>query len=136
MRNTTIEIRICLPSVLFALITATMLAVTFCGCESNEPEMQGYDEPADRPFPSEEVTRAKGLIEQGSVLYTQAINSMNQDEKDSLANEALDSYFRPAQTILDRLAQEYPEHEGSIDGIRTDLNQKIYGVTKITSFGN
>ena len=120
---------------LSVMIIVTLIATTI-GCDSSQPEMESYEEPAERPFPSEDVNRARVLIEQGSVLYNQAINSMSQDEKDSLANEALDKYFRPAQTILDRLAQEYPEHEGSIDSLRTDLNQKIYGVTKITSFGD
>jgi hypothetical protein len=119
-----------------ALITGLVLAFAACGCDSSEPEYEEYGEPADRPFPSEEVNRAKGLIDQGSVLYTQAVNSMSQVERDSLANEALDKYFRPAQAILERLAEEYPEHAGSIDGMQHDLMQKIDGVIKITGFGD
>ncbi len=135
MRQITTKFKIQLPLVASALIAGAVLAAAFCGCEKNEPEYESYEEPAERPFPSEEVTRAKELIDQGSVLYTQAINSMSQDEKDSLANKALDVYFRPAQEILDRLAQEFPEHAGSIDSLQTDLIQKIDGVVKITSFG-
>lgn len=118
-----------------ALIPGVVLALAVWGCGGSEPEYEEYGEPDDRPFPSEEVNRAKELIDKGSVLYTQAVNSMSQDERDSLANEAMDKYFRPAQAILERLAEEYPEHAGSIDGMQHDLMQKIDGVIKITGFG-
>jgi len=124
-----------LPPTLFALVLMVVLMTAACGCESNEAETDYMDEAVEGSFPSERVAQAKALIDQGSMLYTQAINSMSQDERDSLANEALDKYFRPAQAILDELAQEYPEHAGSIDGMQSDLVQKIDGVIKITGFG-
>jgi hypothetical protein len=134
MRHGTTGSRLHLSSAASALILAAMLITASCGCESSEPEMEYSGGPAEKPFPSEEVAQAKVLVDQGSVLYTQAINSMDQDERNSLANEALDRYFRPAQEILDRLAQEYPEHAGSIDSLQTELVRKIDGAIKITGF--
>jgi hypothetical protein len=119
-----------------ALLTISFLMFLNFGCSGESSSGQYYEqEPEPRPYPSREVQEAKDMMDRGAILYSRAVNADDQDEKDRLAREALDECYFPAQAILDRLKEQYPEHEYSIDSLYQELNRKILDANRIMGFG-
>lgn len=122
---------------LFSGVLMVFLLLLACGCSDDRG---GYYQRTPRrekrrPYPSAQVERTRGFIETGDSLYAQAIDAPTQEEKNRLAKEALDSYYRPAQDIVDRLREDYPEHESSFDTLGQELNRKIYDANRLIGTG-
>jgi hypothetical protein len=88
-----------------------------------------------KPYPAKEMQEAKSLRDNGALLLREAMEAETQEEKNNLAAEAKDRYFFPAQDILERLRNEYPEHQSQIDSLYQVVNQDIMDAMKITGTG-
>jgi hypothetical protein len=128
----TLAVRIA-ACVLVFLFTCQFLC---SGCGSGgSSQAEKYTPRETRPYPGDEVQKAKNLRDEGMVLLRKAMDADTQDEKNVLAAEARDRYFFPAQGMLDKLKAEYPEYESQMDSLYQLLNEDIMDAIKISGTG-
>ena len=125
-------------SLIIVLLPAVFIATQFvAGCSRESPrQYYGDSQPEPKPYPGEEVQRVKDEMDKGLALFSRAIDADTQEEKNSLAREALDRHFYPAQEKLDSLREEYPEHVQSIDSLYQELNRRILDATRMIGTGD
>lgn len=121
-------------AVFLAAALTVPLALLACGCGDSGGYYEQAPRQKSRPYPSAQMERAKELKERGDTLFAQALGAPTQEDKNKLAGEARDEYYHPAQDIVNRLMDEYPEYESSFDSFGQQLSRKISDANKIIGF--
>ena len=105
------------------------------GCSGGYSSSPRYTQEETKPFPEEKLTEAKNLMDKGALLFKQALNADTQQEKTTLAREAREKYYFPAQDKLDRLKEDYPDNSYEIDRVYQELNRRILDATRMDGIG-
>jgi hypothetical protein len=127
-----------LPGIRFTaiilLVCVSILFILSLGCGRDDSPRRQYYQSAQkkRPYPAQQVNRAKDMMDQGYELYRQALNSTEQQEKNALIDEALNKYYFPAQETLEQTKAKYPEHASDIDSLHQVLSQRISDAVRTT----
>lgn len=124
-----------LPVILLLAVFVAAQITSGCGRESPR-QYYGESAPEPKPYPGDEVQKVKQEMDKGLALFSRATDADTQEEKNSLAREALDRHFFPAQDKLDSLREEYPEHVHSIDSLYQELNRRILDATRMIGTGD
>jgi len=132
----------CLPCICFVNVflilcfSGNFLLISGCGRDSTSRQQYYQSAPKSRPYPAQQVNRAKSMMDQGYELYRQALNSTDQQEKNALIKDALNNYYYPAQEILQPLTEQYPEHASDIDNLHQLLSQRISSAVRTEGTGD
>ena len=117
-------------------LLASMPVAAGCSRKRTSKPRSGYQAAQPGQFPGKQVQKVKDLMDSGMVLFRQALDASTQDEKNSLARRALDSYYHPAQEILEKVREQYPEYVHDIDGLYQELNRRILDATRMIGTGD